>query len=482
MISKRAISLFALALLLLAAMVPSASAASINLAKQEGPNVDLWITSADAVNSAEICMLVNYGDQDVILKVTGNQPIEGNKTYLTQVVEAHDSQIIELPFPDVDTRYWLTIIRGGETVLELSKSRPNYLVMPPSTTWTITKTTPQDNAKYTEWDLAAALANLTIEIIVVATVVAAFGAMIGAGVKQLTKFLVPTDFLTMSFFAFLFLDGSGLVQVLSGFDKLWYLPLGVGYIIGFLLWHIDYILPVRTDCKEKTIDVRPVAVYMPDNDMGWCIQTQRNRELLKRFMGVHHRLGSDSGLVQDWIGYFKKPYLPKIRGRILWVQKSEVTAEETSIWRFRCKRYTTTFKLAHASGVEKAQWLQDAKWYFKLQDMYDRLALKYGELMLAHRQESTKMGSAMVEHSTKINPAQRISKFWNKNETPVDLETGENTMTTIEQEATAIQDGVAKRSAEEDEEISYDKAAKASEADDEPKARVKRKNESDEEE
>ena len=92
------------------------------------------------------------------------------------------------------------------------------------------------------------------------------------------------------------------------------------------------------------------------------------------------------------------------------------------------------------------------------------------------------MGSAMVEHSTKINPAQRISKFWNKNETPVDLETGENTMTTIEQEATAIQDGVAKRSAEEDEEISYDKAAKASEADDEPKARVKRKNESDEEE
>jgi hypothetical protein len=210
-----------------------------------------------------------------------------------------------------------------------------------------------------------------------------------------------------------------------------------------------------TDCKEKTLDVRPVAIYLPDDGSGYCIQTQRNKELFKRFLGIPHRLGTDAGLPQDWTGYFKRPYLPKIRGRLTWVQKSEVTVEPTKVWRFNAKRYTTTYRLAHASAVEKAQWLNEAKWYFKLQDMFDRLSLKYNDLLMGGRSESTYISSAMMEHSTDVNPAKRVSKWFGRDQTPIELETGEQVFTEIESASSQEQEGIAKRTAEESEEIEY---------------------------
>ena len=220
------------------------------------------------------------------------------------------------------------------------------------------------------------LANLTLTTILLVIAVLVIGAFIGATDKAFTKFLTPKDFISILFCGYFLTDmifnwNYHIFHV--QYDPLYDLALVVGYQIGFWLWHQEYILPILTNCQEKTFDVRPIAVYLPDDGGGWCVQVQNNKELIKRLLGIPHRLGSDCGINPDWVGRFKRPYYPSVRGRMLWVQKIEEIEEPDKIWFFDVTKYTTKFKLAHASGIDKAAWLNDAKWYFKLQDMYDRL-------------------------------------------------------------------------------------------------------------
>jgi hypothetical protein len=466
-------SIFLIALLALT-IAPTASAASVDVAGMErntGPGVELYMTSGN-LGLSELALLINYDDYDAALKVQS----ENGSIVQSQIVAPHSSMFIELNFPDL-AKYKITVSIQGNDLITLTRERSASVLPPPQDGgWHIT---PPDTAKpkYTQDFVDDLISALTLETILKATIAAVIGLVAGAIVKRLTLFLTPTDFVTYSITGFAVLD-----MIFDPFGlgiSIYWLPLLCGYFIGHIVTHVDYILPVQTNCAEKTMDVRPVAVYLPDDGSGYCIQIQRNKELLKRWMGIPHRLGTDAGLPQDWTGSFKRPYLPVIRGRLTWVQKSEVKVEPAQIWKFKVKRYTTTYRLAHASGIEKAQWLNEARHYFKLQDMFDRLALKYNDLLLGTRAESTRISAAMVEHAVTVNPARRVSQWFGQSAEPIiDLETGEQTFSEIEEVASEEQEGIARRTAEEDEQMTYERDAAPAER---PRKRVRAKNERKEE-
>lgn len=470
---KYAITAITLVSLLMAVQsMPSASAVDVDLTKYSAPGVDLWISDYEQVQYSEVCFLINYGNFSILLQIVNDT----GKVKTTYTLDALSSDVFEIIYPDFGV---YSVVVGGlnAPLIELPRERAANYLPPPrdSTTWTWTQPE-KEPAKYGQSYVDELIVSLTLTNVLIAALLLSIGAALGAMIKSVTRFLVPTDFLTVILMALICLEA--IFRPLSTWDVIWYLPLVVGYFLGFLLWHIDYILPVMTNCQEKTLDVRPVAIYLPDDGSGYCIQTQRNKELFKRFLGIPHRLGTDAGLPQDWTGYFKRPYLPKIRGRLTWVQKSEVTVEPTKIWRFNAKRYTTTYRLAHASGVEKAQWLNEAKWYFKLQDMFDRLSLKYNDLLMGGRSESTRISAAMVEHATSVNPSKRVAKWFGLDQGNIDLETGEAVFTEVEAESSKEQNGIAQRTAEEEGEVEYDDDGELGEKQEtKPKVKVKKKKE-----
>lgn len=422
------IALVAMLVVIALGATGTASATSINdWTSHTGPDYELYMAESGDVGAFELIQLINYDIHPITLELW-----QANGTLImSHTVAPQSSEIIQLNYGIADCRIDIVSSYYG---LEGSYTRTHaYELLPPPSDgngWTIRPPAEKDpDLIYSAEDWEKMLAWMTMENVTTAALVMTIGAIIGAAIKRSTKFLKPTDVLSAAFLAVL---GSDVMfRYLGEFDRIWYAPLAVGYIVGFLLWHIDYILPVRTDCKERVIDVRPVVVYQPEDGGGWCIQGQNNRALIKRWLGVPHRLGTDTGLTQDWVGSFKGPRGRRIRGRVIWIQKSEDTLSSVKVMGVRCEQRTTRFTLSHASGVEKAQWLNDVRWYYRLQDKYDRLALKYSDLLLGHRTEASEMGAEMAEHAVSVNPTHRVGRFFSSRSGPLDLETGEN-MTVIE--------------------------------------------------
>jgi hypothetical protein len=470
-------------LAVVAVLCCGSAAASVSvqgLGLERGPNVDLWITDSGLVDDIELCQVVNYDYQEVTLQVYNANT---STVVSSQIVSPHTSAFIELDFPAQGATYRISVLAGGESLIQIVKVRPTYALLPEvgdSRGWHIAPPAPTNPLKYTQDSVDKMMALFTLQNVATAVIVMAAGAIVGAGVKSITRFRRPKDFLTMSFLGVLASDS--LFGYLGHFDRIWYVPLTTGYFIGFMLWYIETVSPMITDCKERQADVRPWVVYRPHNGSGWCVQTQTNKELVKRMLGIHHPLGTDTGLIQEWSGRFGTGLFGR-RRRFLWVQKIDVKVKPTKIWFIKCNQYLTTFKLSHASGVEKAQWLNETRWYFKLQEKYDRLALAYDDLLLGHRTEATGMAATMVEHSVSVNPAHRVSKFFGTNDGPIDLETGENTFTVIEDVNAPHQEAVAEETPEESEEISYDRQGEpAKRPEKKPKANGKRNQKYDEEE
>lgn len=435
---SRTSAIVAIALLAIISLgaTSSASAASINgWVSHAGPDYELYMAESDEVGANELVQLINYDIHAIELQLW---EVNGTKLF-AQSVAPQSSAIIQLNYGTTDCRIDIVSSYYG---LEGSYTRYHvYEMLPPpvdGSGWTISPPEAQDpDLIYSAEDWQAMLAWMTVENVTTAALVMTIGAIMGAAIKHATKFLRPTDILSATLFAVLGSDV--LFRYLGEFDRIWFAPLIIGYVVGFMLWHIDYILPVRTDCKERVIDVRPVVVYQPEGG-GWCIQEQNNKALIKRWLGVPHRLGTDTGLTQEWVGNFKGPRGRRIRGRVIWVQKSEDRVSSVKVMGIRCEQRTTRFTLSHASGVEKAQWLNDVRWYYRLQDKYDRLALKYSDLLLGHRTEAAEMGAEMAEHAVSVNPTHRVGRFFSSRSRPLDLETGEN-MTVIEEVSSEELDG-----------------------------------------
>jgi hypothetical protein len=410
-----------------------ADSTSINgWTNQGGSGFDFYLTPDTQVSPTELCLFVNYQTTLMTLEVIEG----GNKTVFSQIVDPRSSMFLSLTFPDVQTDYKVIVQNQGFTLLSITKTAPGYYLptQTDNSKWHIAPPTQNSALKYTEQAVQSLLASLTMTTVLIAILVIAFGVIIGAVVKQITRFLTPTDFISIILCAVVLLDiYFHWFDKMTGDNKVWNLAWVAGYQIGFWLWKIDYLTPIRTTLKEKTISMLPIPYYYPDDGSGCCLATQTNVALFKRlFLGIHHRLGTDAGMQQDWQTIAKKPYLPKIHVRSLWVEKEIITEEKVKWWIFTLSKFQTEYKLCYASGIQKAQWLVNGKAYFTIQDMYERLALAYTELKLRHRTEAVGSGAGMIEQTANTSPAERFKQFFGKQPQEIDLETGESELNIIE--------------------------------------------------
>jgi len=423
--------------------VASADSTTINgWTNQGGSGYDFYFTPNSEVSPTELCLFVNYQSSLMTLQV-----FEGNKTVFSQIIDPHSSQFMQLPFADVETDYRIIVTNQGYTLLSLTRTSPGYYLPEQNdngSNWHIAPPSPSSALKYTEAAVQALIASMTLTTVLIAILVIMFGVIVGALDKQITRFLTPIDFISIIIIAVVLADiyFHWFDKLFGTHDKIWNLAWIAGYQIGFWLWRIDYLTPIRTNLKEKTVSFLPIPYYYPDDASGCCLATQTNVALFKRlFLGIHHRLGTDAGIAQDWQAIGKKPYLPKIHVRSLWVEKEIITEEKTKWWIFTLSKYQTEYKLAYASGIQKAQWLVNGKAYFKIQDMYERLALAYTELKLKHRSEAVGSGAGMIEATANASPAERFKQFFGNQPQEIDLETGESVMNVIEAAEVEPQEG-----------------------------------------
>jgi hypothetical protein len=412
--------------------VASADSTSINgWTNQGGSGFDFYLTPNSEVSPTELCLFVNYQNTLMTLEV-----IEGNKTVFSQIIDPHSSMFMSLPFPDVETSYTVIVQNQGFTLLTLTKTAPGYYLptQTDNSNWHIAPPTQNSALKYTEQAVQALMASLTLTTVLIAICVIMFGVIVGALVKQITRFLTPTDFISIIICAVVLLDiYFHWFDKLTGDNKVWNLAWIAGYQIGFWLWKIDYLTPIRTTLKEKTITLLPIPYYYPDDGSGCCLATQTNIALFKRlFLGIHHRLGTDAGMQQDWQTIAKKPYLPKIHVRSLWVEKEIITEEKVMWWIFTLSKFQTEYKLCYASGIQKAQWLVNGKMYFVIQDKYERLALAFTELKLRHKSEAIGSSAGMIENTANSGTGERFKRFFCCEPQEIDLETGESVLNIIE--------------------------------------------------
>lgn len=421
-------SILALGLLvLLCASAPTASALDVNgWTLHSGPGYDLYMTPSQEVSLSELALVINYADADMIVRVS-----DANGTVSSAVIEPHSSLFLQLDFPLLTT-YQVTLTSNGAELLTLSKTRVPWMLPPPTDSgWHIAPPRPADPLEYTQRAVDALVASLTLEVLLITLVVTVTGFFVGAGIKAWVRFIAPIDIVSIGIFAFTLSD---LAFNWTGLGiGMWYAPFACGYILGFLLWRIDYIMPVRTDCAEKRLSVDPLVIYRARGTNTVCIQAQNNGALIKRWLGIHHELGTDGSLNPDWQFHVKKPWLPAINAPALWVQKEDVTREERPVWRWRVWHYMTQLSLSNASLMPKYYWLVTSKAFLETSEQNNRLYNALVDERINAELRATRVAGEAISRSVAVSPARILERlFDNQPEEPERPDTGETVMHTIE--------------------------------------------------
>jgi len=181
--------------------------------------------------------------------------------------------------------------------------------------------------------------------------------------------------------------------------------------MGFFIWHVPYIMPMMIDSESKTLTVRPQVIYYPEEKNKPCIQAQTNRALLARWLGIHHDLRTDGPISPDWSMHIKKPYLPRIRGPGLWIQKSVTEQETVERARISWKKLNTRYILANASRMPYYLWMQSAKAFYELTDRLEFSENARVKERLTRAAETTAKASDLIQHSQFVSHHEAISVF-----------------------------------------------------------------------
>jgi hypothetical protein len=252
-------------------------------------------------------------------------------------------------------------------------------------------------------------------------------------VKQLTRFLCPWDLLSLFIYAFIVLDC--IFRITGQWDRLWYLPFLIGYLIGFRLWYIPYRLPVKIDSESKSLSIRPVVLYSEDSDRP-CVQEQTNRALVRRWLGIHHELRSNGSLEQDWHFDFKKPYSRAVKGSAIWVQKTITDEETVEKLHMSWAKRTTRLILANASRMPYYLWLQSSKAFYELSDRLEFSENERVKLKLTRAAETTAKAADLISHSQQVSWHEDIDMFRVDISDPGEVDLGEHVLNTPEKAAT----------------------------------------------
>ena len=454
--------------LVMLSAAPASALDLIGFEKHSGPGWDFYFTDADQVADQELALIVNFGGNTLTLTVK-----ETNMTRALQTVNIspHTSVFMPLVFPDVETKYVVSLTISAVAVFTAQKMRPTYYIPPAKDAfWHIAPPTSGGPKEFSLEDLLAAIASITWQTLAITTLVVAAGVFIGCLIKSVTKFLVPTDILSISFYLILLCDFFWKIMPLQ-YDRIWLIPVLIGYFLGFIIWHIPYIEPITIDSESKSLSITPLVLYYPEDKNKPCIQQQNNRALLKRWVGIHHELGANGPLYPDWATNAKKPYWPRLRMPGLWIQRTETTQETARWWLFKLKHFKTTLTLANASKMPYYLWLTTSKSFYELTDRLEWSETKRVKEHLTRRAESTAAAADMLEHSLDVSTHDAIKEIFGRGfgrPEPVELH---------EHELTVIEEAPAELQAEEvgtEEEAAGDEPEKEEEEKEEEEPKKKR--------
>lgn len=375
-----------------------------------GPGYELYITPNEQVGSSELVLIVNYGDTVMDLHVT-----QDNRTITTEYVDARSSRFAQLDFATNGT-YKIVLSSVGHELLTLNKTRvipvtpdptppwddDDWHIIPPGPSpWQPILRPPQDPLVYTQAAVDALLANITLEILLITASLMAISMVIGAAVQRAVRFIWPTDFMTVSIvtFAAVQIIGWPSFLIVPGVDPIWWIPMLIGYIIGYIVIGRTRYIMVRRLTDDKSFDTEPWVLYHIDGKP--YVQEQSNKALLKRLVfGIHHPILSPVSLEPDYEDRTKYPGFPVFHRRMVCVEgwrTYEMMPETVSRWQL--KRYATEVKVAYGSTVSRYELLRS---FQALDRVNSRLIEAENEIYALHQSLSVRMADTVAAFLARV--------------------------------------------------------------------------------
>ena len=241
-----------------------------------------------------------------------------------------------------------------------------------------------------------------VEAIVLSTMVALVGVVVGAKVQRMARFIYPTDVFTITAVAWVLADTAFSV---SGLNPFWYLPFLLGYVVGYLIvGRTSYIMVWETELGDKRVTMRPWVVWCE----GGCtyLQIQSNRALLRRLVfGVRHDIVSTGPLDADWQVVSKYPLFPVFDRPAVVAENVSTTFELVhAFWRFKVRHYVTEMAIAYGSVVSKIQLAQDEQALTSMQRLNNDLTSEVHELRARQGPMLMQMALDLLQKIDKTKP------------------------------------------------------------------------------
>jgi hypothetical protein len=399
-----------LAMLLAAPVAAAAGTAPNGWTTHVGDGYELYITPNEQVGSSELVLLVNYGDTVIDLRVA-----QDNQTITTEYVDARSSRFAQLDFATNGT-YKIVLSSVGHELLTLNKTRTipvtppvtppwdddDWHIIPPGPSpWQPIPRPPQDPLEYTQAAVDAIVASITLEILLITASLMAISMVIGAAVQRAVRFIWPIDFITISIVAFAAVQLIGWPSFLTvpGVDPIWWIPMLVGYIIGYIVIGRTRYIMIRRLTDDKSFDTEPWVLYHIDGKP--YIQEQSNKALLKRLVfGIHHPILSPVSLEPDYEDRTKYPGFPVFHRRMVCVEgwrTYEMMPETVSRWQL--KRYATEVKVAYGSTVSRYELLRS---FQALDRVNSRLIEAENEIYALHQSLSVRMADTVAAFLARV--------------------------------------------------------------------------------
>lgn len=248
--------------------------------------------------------------------------------------------------------------------------------------------------------------DLTGSDIVLAAIVAVAGVIIGAKVQRAARFIYPTDFLTIGILAAVAAD---CILSVTGIDRMWYVPLLLGYVVGYLVvGRTSYVMVWETSLAEKTVRLSPWVIWHENG--GTFLQEQKNSALFRRlFLGVRHDVVSNVPLDDDWTTDSKYPAFPRfVRPAIVAESVRTTWQEQHVIWKIGTKHYVTEIDVAYAGAVSKIQLAQDEDCLGRMQKQNNKLIAEIHGLRAQQGPALMEMALRLEQRKTSAAPVNRM--------------------------------------------------------------------------
>jgi len=191
---------------------------------------------------------------------------------------------------------------------------------------------------------------------VIGAAVAILGALMGVGIRRITKFLYPYDFLSIAVYV-----GLIVLSIVTTFafrsitiDAMIYLAFIMGYVFGYAIDGARaYIIVRRRIPNIKSAPGEPWVIYEVKGRKALAIQT--NMALFQRLILKNHVfIICDSPIVADWIEPTKYPVFPLFNKKMMMVDDCKIVDVRWSVdvgKEKHPKRQAMWVKKAHGSLV-----------------------------------------------------------------------------------------------------------------------------------